>query len=383
MTSREKFEAWFQQKYKVTADTMKVMQIKVELAWEVWQAAESASEEQLEESQREFRAADATIHNLELKLTDMAVQLANAESKCRELAAENSYLLPKAASELSNAWVLHKYLIGIQAAIMHLDSGRKQAAQEWLHGTIAGPGFEFPNEVEVGDDIDAWAIHQMRDSISHPRALEIIKAETPATDTFLAEVTQEAVEPLKKEIEGLKKQLLMSVGDIRDLIDYNPENGVLTAKVNFSGRQAGSVIGSQTWQGYYAFSLFGKKCFAHRLAWLLHYGEWPSQPIDHINGIKTDNSIRNLRLCSLSQNQFNKPTQKNNTTGVKGVYWNKRDKRYVASVQFNGKKYSAGHHKDIDSAKEAVMKLREKLAGEFTNHGEFELAAKLRKGAAL
>ncbi|ECT8778323.1 endonuclease [Salmonella enterica subsp. enterica serovar Newport] len=207
--------------------------------------------------------------------------------------------------------------------------------------------------------------------------------ETPATDTFLAEVTQEAVESLKKEIEWLKKQLLMSVGDIRDLIDYNPENGVLTAKVNFSGRQAGSVIGSQTWQGYYAFSLFGKKCFAHRLAWLLHYGEWPSQPIDHINGIKTENSIRNLRLCSLSQNQFNKPTQKNNTTGVKGVYWNKRDKRYVASVQFNGKKYSAGHHKDIDSAKEAVMKLREKLAGEFTNHGEFELAAQLRKGASL
>ena len=47
---------------------------------------------QLEESQREFRAADATIHNLELKLTDMAVQLANAESKCRELAAENAAL---------------------------------------------------------------------------------------------------------------------------------------------------------------------------------------------------------------------------------------------------------------------------------------------------
>lgn len=206
--------------------------------------------------------------------------------------------------------------------------------------------------------------------------------EIPATDAFLAEVKREATEPLEKEIEGLKKHLLMSVGDIRDLIDYNPETGVLKAKANFSGRQAGSVIGSQTWQGYYAFSLFGKKCFAHRLAWLLHYGEWPSQPIDHINGIKTDNSIRNLRLCSLSQNQFNKPTQKNNTTGVKGVYWNKRDKRYVASVQFNGKKYSAGHHKDIDSAKEAVMKLREKLAGEFTNHGEFELGTQLRQEAA-
>ncbi|MBN4856415.1 hypothetical protein H4F83_05755 [Citrobacter freundii] len=44
-------------------------------------------EQQLEESRREFRAADATIHNLELKLTDMAVQLANAESKCREMEA--------------------------------------------------------------------------------------------------------------------------------------------------------------------------------------------------------------------------------------------------------------------------------------------------------
>lgn len=49
----------------------------------------------LTESQREFRAADATIHNLELKLTDMAVQLANAESKCRELAAENVTLNDK------------------------------------------------------------------------------------------------------------------------------------------------------------------------------------------------------------------------------------------------------------------------------------------------
>ncbi|HCQ8600972.1 MAG: hypothetical protein E6984_12850 [Klebsiella michiganensis] len=101
----------------------------------------------------------------------------------QQLAAENAYLIPKAASELSNAWVLHKYLIGIQAAIMYLDNGNKKAAQEWLYGTIAGPGFEFPDEV---DDIDAWATHQMRGSISHPRALEIIKEETPATDRIVA-----------------------------------------------------------------------------------------------------------------------------------------------------------------------------------------------------
>lgn len=118
-------------------------------------------------------------------------KFAEADARCAVLAAENAYLVPKAASELSNAWVLHKYLIGIQAAIMYLDNGNKKAAQEWLYGTIAGPGFEFPDGVE---DIDAWATHQMRGSISHPQAIEIIKAETPATDAFLAEVRASGVE---------------------------------------------------------------------------------------------------------------------------------------------------------------------------------------------
>ncbi|EML5378451.1 hypothetical protein RVW18_001596 [Enterobacter bugandensis] len=117
--------------------------------------------------------------------------VAEGEARFAALAEENAYLLPKAASELSNAWVLLKYLIGIQAAIMYLDNGNKKAAQEWLYGTIAGPGFEFPDEV---DDIDAWATHQLRGSISHPQALEIIKAETPATDAFLAEVRAQGVE---------------------------------------------------------------------------------------------------------------------------------------------------------------------------------------------
>ncbi|MCX9004890.1 hypothetical protein NLN86_25115, partial [Citrobacter portucalensis] len=91
MTSREKFEAWFLSEHEevensneLSAKVMKMM------AWQSWQAASKELEQKLEESQREFRSADATIHNLELKLTDMAVQLANAESKCRELAAENS-----------------------------------------------------------------------------------------------------------------------------------------------------------------------------------------------------------------------------------------------------------------------------------------------------
>lgn len=133
-------------------------------------------------------------------VSDLASQLEVQFARSNALAAENAYLMPKAASELSNAWVLHKYLIGIQAAIMYLDNGNKKAAQEWLYGTIAGPGFEFPDEV---DDIDEWATHQMRGSISHPRAIEIIKEETPATDAFLAEVRAQGVDTFGDYLNGL------------------------------------------------------------------------------------------------------------------------------------------------------------------------------------
>ncbi|EPH5846969.1 hypothetical protein ACS25O_002410 [Enterobacter ludwigii] len=147
----------------------------------------------LAESERYGRQTDITIDNLEMKLA--------------QIAAENAYLLPKAASELSNAWVLHKYLIGIHAAIMYLDNGNKKAAQEWLYGTIAGPGFDFPDGV---DDIDAWATHQMRGSVSHQQALEIIKAETQSTDAFMAEVRAQGVEMFAKHCQKRHGEMMKS-----------------------------------------------------------------------------------------------------------------------------------------------------------------------------
>lgn len=154
----------------------------------------------------EFAAAmndDTPIITIAKMVTELASALDVQSARSDGLAAENAYLMPKAASELSNAWVLHKYLIGIQAAIMYLDNGNKKAAQEWLYGTIAGPGFDFPDEIE---DIDAWAIKQLRGSISHSQALEIIKAETPATDAWVNEQRALGVEmfALKYAEEAIK-----------------------------------------------------------------------------------------------------------------------------------------------------------------------------------
>ncbi|MBD8244379.1 hypothetical protein [Pantoea agglomerans] len=108
------------------------------------------------------------------------------------LAAENANLLPKAASELSNAWVLHKYWVGIHAALMHMQVGRTYEVEQWLKGTIAGPGIGAPN-LKLTEEIDAWANEQRKDSISYLRALEIIKAETPATDAYLNSVRAEVI----------------------------------------------------------------------------------------------------------------------------------------------------------------------------------------------
>lgn len=110
-----------------------------------------------------------------------------AREQVINLAVENASLLPKAASELSNAWMLHKYWVGIQVALMHVNAGRLHDGMTWLQNTVSGPGIEAP-ELSDFSEIEAWANEQQKDSIGHVRALEIIKAASPATDAAVANI---------------------------------------------------------------------------------------------------------------------------------------------------------------------------------------------------
>lgn len=115
-------------------------------------------------------------------------------AKVYQLVGENAVLTDKAASELSNAWLLHKYWVGIQAALMHMHVGRINEATEWLVGTVSGPGFEAPN-LKLTDEIEDWAEIQQKDTISHAQALEIIKAEMSASTQAISEIkTQSRIE---------------------------------------------------------------------------------------------------------------------------------------------------------------------------------------------
>lgn len=108
---------------------------------------------------------------------------------------------------------------------------------------------------------------------------------------------------------------------------------------------------------------------AHRVAWLYMTGEWPPGEIDHINGDKQDNRFSNLRICTHQQNNHNQAIRRNNTSGVKGVYWSKQQGKWRGQVCLNYKMHHTKAFQDISSAEKAVRDLRELLHGDFAHHG--------------
>jgi hypothetical protein len=96
---------------------------------------------------------------------------------------------------------------------------------------------------------------------------------------------------------------------------------------------------------------FVKKFKIHRLvanAFLQNSLNYPS--IDHIDNVKTNNHVSNLRFCSNSQNNMNKPPSKNNTSGRRGVHFDKFANKWRACVRLDGKKISCGSFSCIDDA---------------------------------
>ena len=107
----------------------------------------------------------------------------------------------------------------------------------------------------------------------------------------------------------------------------------------------------------------------HRIIWFLIKKEQPPRILDHINNNKTDNRIENLREVTYSENEQNKNKQKNNTSGVKGVFWCTRDKKWIARVAKNRKRTCVGYFSDLKDAEQAVKQARKELHGEFANNG--------------
>lgn len=92
----------------------------------------------------------------------------------------------------------------------------------------------------------------------------------------------------------------------------------------------------------------------------------PGEIVDHINHNKSDNRKVNLRIVSRSQNTINRKLPTNNTSGICGVRWHKRDKQWQSDITFQGKRYYLGMFDDYDDAVKARKAAEEKYFGEFS-----------------
>ena len=93
-----------------------------------------------------------------------------------------------------------------------------------------------------------------------------------------------------------------------------------------------------------------------------------SRIIDHINGNKLDNRKLNLRYCNYSQNNCNRPKQKNNKSGYKGVYFDKSTEKWIAQIKDNPKlahSKTLGRYNTAEKAAEAYNRAALKYHGEF------------------
>jgi len=152
--------------------------------------------------------------------------------------------------------------------------------------------------------------------------------------------------------------------EISALLDYNPETGVFRWKFRPSAlfnssrdakawnkRFAGAETGTtDNGRGYMTATIFGKTYKAHRLAWVISYGEWPDGEVDHIDHNTRNNKLANLRDVSRKENLRNRPPQKNNTSGHVGVHWQAECKSWMASIGVDGRSIYLGLFQNIEDA---------------------------------
>jgi hypothetical protein len=155
-----------------------------------------------------------------------------------------------------------------------------------------------------------------------------------------------------------------------ELFVYDPETGELRNRVDRGGlAKAGALAGYRRPDGYVSVAVKGKRYPAHRVAWLMTHGVWPAAQIDHVNGVRDDNRMANLRESTNSENLCNRGSTVNNRTGFKGVCWDKNSRKYKAQIMVRGKITYLGLFTTPEAAHAAYQSAVYDFHGAFANPG--------------
>ena len=155
----------------------------------------------------------------------------------------------------------------------------------------------------------------------------------------------------------------ITVESLRGLLDYDPDTGIFCWRVSRGNRiKVGAAAGTVSSNGYIVIRVDGTRFKAHRLAWLYTHGVMPTHDIDHLNRVRADNRIANLRDVSRSMNLQNQTRPRtDNTSGYRGVSLHKGGKRWKAQIMVNGRKQYIGYFNTAEVAHAAYLAAKLRL----------------------
>ena len=157
---------------------------------------------------------------------------------------------------------------------------------------------------------------------------------------------------------------------VRELLDYNPETGVFTWRVQTSSRALVGDVAGWPDVDHWRVQVDRHPCKAHQLAWFWVTGAWPEHEIDHIDGNRLNNAFANLRDVPGVVNQRNQVAPRvTNTSGARGVRRGRRGNGWQARIGVDGKTRYLGQFATPEEASAAYWAAKAELHGEETYQG--------------
>lgn len=155
----------------------------------------------------------------------------------------------------------------------------------------------------------------------------------------------------------IEREKALSHECLTKVFEYEPESGTFIWKIRASRAvKPGDIAGSLNKNGYLLIKVRKYIYRAHRLAWFYFYGQRPpieAYRIDHIDGNKLNNAIKNLRAVSNAKNTRNHKMYSHNTSGITGVYFNEQSQKWCAQIHTNGKQIHLGSFHFFEDAVKA------------------------------